>query len=50
MERPSFNVAWSAFMAVRLPVAGVGTKIGGKIQANIEAGIFQNACPIRMRK
>lgn len=37
-------------MAVRLPVAEVGKKIGGVVQKNIEmsTGGFQNACPIRM--
>lgn len=48
MERPLFDMAWSAFTAVRLSVADVGKKIGGKVQANIDAQIFQNACPIRM--
>lgn len=37
-------------MAIRLPVADVGKKIGGNVQKNIDlpAGGFQNACPIRM--
>ena len=50
MARPSFNSAWVAFMAVRLPIAEVGKKIGGNVQQNIElsAGGFVNACPIRM--
>jgi hypothetical protein len=48
MARPSFNSAWSAFMAVRIPVAEVGKKIGGNVQKNVDAQIFQNACPIRM--
>lgn len=48
MRRPSFSSAWSAFADVRIPVAEVGKKIGGKVQVNIEANIFQNACPIRM--
>ncbi len=49
-RRPSFNSAWTAFMAIRLPVAEVGKKIGGVVQKNIEmtTGGFQNACPIRM--
>lgn len=51
-RRPSFNSAWSAFMAVRLPVKDVGKRIGGKVQENtelpIDKGRFQNACPIRM--
>lgn len=50
MVRPAFNSAWVAFMAVQLPVAEVGKKIGGNVQKNIElpAGGFENACPIRM--
>lgn len=37
-------------MAVRLPLAEVGKKIGGNVQKNIElpVGGFENACPIRM--
>ena len=37
-------------MAVSLPVAAVGKKIGGNVQKNIEitTGGFENACPIRM--
>jgi hypothetical protein len=48
MNRPSFALAWSAFSEINVPVAQVGQKIGGKVQANIDSGIFQNACPIRM--
>ena len=48
MARPSFALAWKAFQDVRIPVADVGRLIGGKVQQNIDAGIFQNACPIRM--
>jgi len=50
MARPSFNSAWAAFMAVRVPVGEVGKKIGGNVQTNIELpeGGFRNACPIRM--
>lgn len=50
MARPLFKNAWAAFMAVRLPVAEVGRKIGGNVQKNVEMPIggFQNACPIRM--
>lgn len=48
MPRPSFDAAWSAFMTVRLPVADVGKWIGGNVQKNIDAQIFQNACPIRI--
>lgn len=37
-------------MAVRVPVAAVGTIIGGNVQKNVElpVGGFKNACPIRM--
>lgn len=31
-----------------MSVKEVGKRIGGKVGYNIEAGIFQNACPIRM--
>jgi hypothetical protein len=48
MRRPLFNLAWTAFVAVRVSVSQVGQKIGGAVQKNVEAGIFQNACPIRM--
>jgi hypothetical protein len=36
MKKPSFNQAWTAFMAVRLSVKEVGIKIGGNVQRNIE--------------
>lgn len=52
MKRPSFNMAWAAFLAVRKSVGEVGKMIGGKVQENIELpagqGKFENACPIRM--
>lgn len=50
MNRPSFNSAWNAFMAVNVPVKAVGKKIGGKVGINteIKKGGFDNACPIRM--
>jgi hypothetical protein len=37
-------------VAINLPVAAVGKKIGGAVQKNIElpVGGFENACPIRM--
>lgn len=38
-----------AFSEVKnLNVKDVGTKIGGKVEQNINAGIFQNACAIRL--
>jgi hypothetical protein len=48
MYRPSFINAWSRFSEVNLPIAKVGTKIGGKVGQNIASGVFQNACPIRI--
>lgn len=48
MPRPSFASAWTRFMEANGPVAEVGKKIGGKAQINVDSGIFQNACPIRM--
>ncbi|GGD56421.1 type VI secretion system amidase effector protein Tae4 [Caballeronia grimmiae] len=46
--RPPFASAWLAFLDVRVSVAGVGKLIGGRVNDNVKAGIFQNACPIRM--
>lgn len=48
MHRPSFDAAWARFNEVKLPVKAVGKKIGGKVEANTNSGIFLNACPIRM--
>jgi hypothetical protein len=48
MNRPAFSICWLKFSEVNVPVADVGAKIGGKVQQNIDGGIFQNACPIRM--
>jgi hypothetical protein len=48
MHRPSFALCWTKFDEVNVPVAGVGGKIGGKVKENIDSGVFQNACPIRM--
>jgi len=47
-NRPSFNLAWGAFSRVNGSVSHVGQVIGGKVRANIDAGIFTNACAIRM--
>lgn len=47
-RRPEFNLAWGAFARVNGSVQQVGRVIGGKVQANIDAGIFTNACAIRM--
>ena len=41
-------MAWSAFKAVNVSVARVGQKLGGNVEKNIAANIFQNACPLRM--
>lgn len=46
--RPNFIKAWSYFSAVNVPVKDVGKIIGGNVKSNIDSGIFQNACPIRM--
>ena len=48
MSRPSFADCWARFAEVNVSVAEVGKKIGGKVQANIDSRVFQNACPIRM--
>ncbi len=48
MSRPTFHTAWAAFLEINVPVDQVGKKIGGKVQQNIDSGIFQNACPVRM--
>lgn len=46
--RVSFLTAWELFKDVNISVADVGAVIGGKVQANIDSGVFKNACPIRM--
>lgn len=46
--KPSFTKAWAYFTDVNVPVKDVGKKIGGNVQINIDSGVFQNACPIRM--
>lgn len=46
--KPSFTRIWAFFSEINVPVKDVGKKIGGNVQANIESGVFQNACPIRM--
>jgi len=33
---------------VKMSVQDVGIKIGGKVKANTDSGVFQNACPMRM--
>ena len=48
MPRPGFAQAWARFGEVNMSVAQVGAKIGGKVEQNVTAGIFRNACPIRM--
>ena len=48
MSRPSFARAWSLFAEVKISVKEVGNKIGGKVKANTDSGVFQNACPMRM--
>lgn len=46
--RPAFGAAWNRFKEVNVNVEQVGKLLGGKVQHNIDAGIFKNACPIRM--
>ena len=41
--RPAFGAAWNRFREVNVNVETVGKLLGGKVQHNIEAGIFQNA-------
>lgn len=48
MIKPKFMKAWMHFSQINIPVKEVGEKIGGYVAINIESGIFQNACPIRM--
>ena len=55
-QRPSFQIMWHHFAVIYGDggVPSVGTKIGGKVQENIELGVkdpkagFTNACGIRM--
>ncbi len=54
--RPAFSMIWGQFTVIHGDgsVAGVGTKIGGKVEQNIQLGTtdpvqgFKNACAIRM--
>jgi len=46
--KPSFIKAWTHFSEINISVKDVGQKIGGHVAINIDSGIFQNACPIRM--
>ncbi|EPR3505036.1 type VI secretion system amidase effector protein Tae4 [Serratia marcescens] len=48
MKKPLFGPAWIRFSEVNVNVKKVGALIGGKVESNIENGIFENACPIRM--
>lgn len=48
MPRPKFATAWNAFKEINIPVPLIANKIGGKVKENIDAGIFVNACPMRM--
>jgi len=47
-NRPSFLTMWANFQQVKTTVAGVGVIIGGRVGDNIKAGIFTNACAIRV--
>ncbi len=46
--RPPLGAAWSRFSEVNMSVERVGDFLGGKVQANVQSGVFENACPIRM--
>lgn len=46
--KPVFAAAWNRFSEINISVENVGKMLGGKVEANIASGIFQNACPIRM--
>lgn len=48
MTKPDFVTMWTNFARINVSVKDVGKKIGGKVQYNIDQGIFQNACAIRM--
>ncbi|OBU10812.1 hypothetical protein AYY17_14955 [Morganella psychrotolerans] len=43
-----FFTIWNNFSKINVSVKDVGRIIGGKVQYNIDQGIFQNACAIRM--
>ena len=47
-NKPNFIRAWNFFSEINVPVKKVGEIIGGHVQMNIDSGVFQNACPIRM--
>ncbi|CNC19019.1 MULTISPECIES: type VI secretion system amidase effector protein Tae4 [Yersinia pseudotuberculosis complex] len=47
-SRPGFNSMWNSFSKVNTSVPQVGNVVGGKVKSNIDSGIFQNACAIRM--
>lgn len=48
MTKPKFETMWANFARINVSVKEVGNRIGGKVQYNIDQGIFQNACAIRM--
>ncbi|MDX1529748.1 MAG: type VI secretion system amidase effector protein Tae4 [Gammaproteobacteria bacterium] len=50
MARPSFQKAWTAFARIYGDgsLQHVSQELGGKVAANIDGGIFENACAIRM--
>jgi hypothetical protein len=48
VPRPKFTTAWNAFNEIKIPVAMVAEKLGGKVKQNVDAEIFVNTCPIRM--
>lgn len=48
--RPKFQSAWLAFSRIYGDgsLQHVAQELGGKVQVNIESGVFENACAIRM--
>jgi Type VI secretion system (T6SS), amidase effector protein 4 len=46
--RPAFTTAWTNFSKINVSVPEVAKIVKGKVQWNIDNGIFTNACPIRM--
>lgn len=43
--RPAFGAAWNRFREVNVNVEQVGKLLGGKVQHNIDAGIFKMPVP-----
>lgn len=49
-SRPQFQSAWAAFSSVYGDgsLQHVADHLGGRVRSNIESGVFENACAIRM--